>query len=157
MTSMPHHPPAETMAIRNRLENYVVRSTTELLEELPEERQRALGEVLNDLEGRGERVHEAETRIEELLGRLEQRGAAVAALEAEVSELKSRVARLRHELDVRERQASERLEAERVRAAERERQLREELEELQQSRTEPKHVSWFGEQVHNAPRADHGF
>jgi septal ring factor EnvC (AmiA/AmiB activator) len=145
------------MAIRNRLENYVVRSTAELLEDLPEDRQRTLGAVLNDLEGRGERVHEAESRIEELLGRLEQRGAAVAALEAEVSELKSRNGRLRHELDLRERQANERLEAERVRAAERERQLREELEALEQSRTEPNHVSWFGEQVHDTPRPSDSF
>lgn len=145
------------MAIRNRIENYVVRSTAELLDDLPEERQRALGEVLNDLEGRGERVHEAESRIEELLGRLEQRGAAVAALESEISELKARVARLRHELEVRERQANERLEAERVRAAERERQLREELEELQQRRSEPNHVSWFGEQVQSSTRLGESF
>jgi chromosome segregation ATPase len=140
------------MAIRNRLENYVVRSTAELLEDLPEERQRVLGETLNELEGRGEHVQEAESRIEELLGRLEQRGAAVAALEAEVSELKSRVGRLKHELEVRDRQANERLEAERVRAAERERQLREELERLQERPEQPNHVSWFGEQVHETPR-----
>jgi chromosome segregation ATPase len=144
------------MAIRNRLENYVVRSTTELLEDLPEDRQRDLGEILNDLEGRGERVHEAENRIEELLGRLEQRGTAVTALEAEVSELKARVERLKHELGERERQANERLEAERVRAAERERQLREELEASQQ----PAHgsdVTWFGAQVHDAPRPPESF
>ena len=140
------------MAIRNRLENYVVRSTSELLDDLPEDRQRALGEALNDLEGRGERVHEAETRIEELLGRLEQRGTAVTALEAEVSELKARVARLKHELGERERQANERLEAERVRSAERERQLREELEELQQPPATDSQVTWFGAQVHDAPR-----
>lgn len=141
------------MAIRNRLENYVVRSTAELVEDLPEDRQRDLGAVLTDLEGRGERVHEAESRIEELLGRLEHRGAAVTALEAEVSELKARVARLKHELGERERQANDRLEAERVRSAERERQLREELEELQQQPpATDSQVTWFGAQVHNAPR-----
>jgi chromosome segregation ATPase len=143
--------------IRNRLENYVVRSTSELLTELPEDRQRKLGEVLNDLEGRGERIHEAENRIEELLGRLEQRGTAVTALEAEVSELKARVARLRHELGQREREANERLEAERVRAAERERQLREELEELQARPAQDSQVTWFGAQVHDAPRPSDTF
>jgi peptidoglycan hydrolase CwlO-like protein len=145
------------MAIRNRLENYVVRSTSELLEELPDDRQRELGELLNDLEGRGERVHEAENRIEELLGRLEQRGGAVAALESEVSELKARVARLRHELEERERVANDRLEAERVRAAERERRLREQLEELEARPQTDAHVSWFGAQVHNAPRPHNSF
>jgi chromosome segregation ATPase len=155
MKNVPHHCPP--MAIRNRLENYVLRSTSELLEELPDDRQRELGELLNDLEGRGERVHEAENRIEELLGRLEQRGAAVAALESEVSELKARVARLRHELEERERVANDRLEAERVRAAERERRLREQLEELEARPQTDAHVSWFGAQVHNTPRPHHSF
>ena len=140
------------MAIRNRLENYVVRSTAELLDDLPEDRQRALGEALTDLEGRGERVHEAESRIEELLGRLEQRGTAVTALEAEVSELKARVARLKHELGERDRQAGERLEAERVRAAERERQLREELEELRLRQQRSSESTWYGAQVQDTPR-----
>jgi chromosome segregation ATPase len=140
------------VAIRNRLENYVVRSTSDLLQDLPEDRQRALGELLQDLEGRGERVHEAENRIEELLGRLEQRGTAVTALEAEVAELKARVARLKHELGERDRQAGERLEAERVRAAERERQLREELEELEQRSAQRSESTWFGAQVHDTPR-----
>jgi chromosome segregation ATPase len=143
------------MAIRNRLENYVVRSTAELLGDLPENRQRDLGAALNDLEGRGERVHEAENRIEELLGRLEQRGTAVTALEAEVSELKARVARLKHELGERDRQASERLEAERVRAAERERQLREELDELQERPAQEGQARWFGAQVNDTPH-QHG-
>jgi chromosome segregation ATPase len=140
------------MAIRNRLENYVVRSTSELLEELPEDRQSELGEVLTELEGRGARVTEAENRIEELLSRLEQRGTAVTALEAEISELKTRVGRLKHELEERERQANDRLEAERVRAAERERQLREELEAVSQRASSDSRVSWFGAQVQNAPR-----
>ena len=155
MKHVPHHCPP--MAIRNRLESYVVRSTSELLEELPDDRQRELGELLNDLEGRGERVHEAENRIEELLGRLEQRGAAVAALESEVSELKARVARLRHELEERERGANDRLEAERVRAAEREGRLREQLEELEARPQTDAHVSWFGAQVHNTPRPQSSF
>ncbi len=140
------------MAIRNRLENYVVRSTTELLEELPEDRQTELGELLGELEGRGERFVEAENRIEELLARLEQRGTAVNALQAEGSELKARVARLKHELEERERQANARLEAERVRAAERERQLREELESLEQRRTAEPQGTWFGAQEQNSPR-----
>ena len=135
------------MAIRNRLENYVVRSTSELLNELPDDRQSELGEALNELEGRGERVVEAENRIEELLARLEQRSTAVTALEAEVSELKARVARLKHELEDRERQANDRLEAERVRAAERESRLKEELESLQQAPAAGSSVSWFGAQV----------
>ena len=108
------------MAIRNRLENYVVRSTTELLGDLPESRQSELGDLLGQMEGRGESFVEAETRIEELLARLEQRSTAVTALEAELSELKARVARLKHELEERDRQANDRIEAERVRAAERE-------------------------------------
>ena len=73
------------MAIRNRLENYVVRSTTELLGDLPENRQSELGDLLGQMEGRGESFVEAETRIEELLARLEQRSTAVTALEAELS------------------------------------------------------------------------
>jgi chromosome segregation ATPase len=140
------------MAIRNRLENYVVRSTTELLEDLPENRQSELGELLAELEGRGESFVEAETRIEELLARLEQRSTAVNALEAELSELKARVARLKHELQERDRQANDRIEAERVRAAEREGQLREELESLEQRRTAEPQGTWFGAQVQNNPR-----
>jgi peptidoglycan hydrolase CwlO-like protein len=140
------------MAIRNRLENYVVRSTTELLGELPENRQSELGELLAELEGRGESFVEAETRIEELLARLEQRSTAVTALEAEVSELKTRIARLKHELEERERLGNERLEAERVRAAERENKFREELETLAQRRTPEPQGTWFGAQVQNNPR-----
>jgi chromosome segregation ATPase len=156
MKQVSHHRPP-TMAIRNRLENFVVRSTSGLLDDLPEDRQRDLGELLTELEGRGERVHEAENRIEELLSRLEQRGTAVTALEAEVSELKSRVARLKHELEERERQANDRLEAERVRAAEREGRLREQLEELERRPQTDSQVSWFGAQVHNAPRPQGSF
>ena len=156
MKHVPHHLPA-VMTIRNRLENYVVRSTSELLEDLPEDRQRDLGELLTELEGRGERVHEAENRIEELLSRLEQRGAAVAALESELSEFKSRVARLKHELEERERQANDRLEAERVRAAERERQLREQLEVLEQRTASDAQVPWFGAQVQDTPRPHETF
>jgi peptidoglycan hydrolase CwlO-like protein len=140
------------MAIRNRLENYVVRSTTELLEDLPKDRQSELGELLSELEGRGERFAEAENRIEELLARLEQRSTAVTALEAEVAELKARIGRLKHELEERDRQANDRLEAERVRAAERERQLREELASLEQRRTAEPQGTWFGAQVQNNPR-----
>jgi peptidoglycan hydrolase CwlO-like protein len=140
------------MAIRNRLENYVVRSTTELLEDLPKDRQSELGELLAELEGRGERFAEAENRIEELLARLEQRSTAVTALEAEISELKARIGRLKHELEERDRQANDRLEAERVRAAEREGQLREQLESLEQRRTAEPQGTWFGAQVQNTPR-----
>ena len=140
------------MAIRNRLESYVVRSTSELLEDLPEDQQAELGEILNDLEGRGARVAEAENRIEELLARLEQRSTAVVALEAEISELKARVGRLKHELEERDRQANDRLEAERVRAAEREGRLREELESLQAVPSDGSQVSWFGAQVQPTPR-----
>jgi peptidoglycan hydrolase CwlO-like protein len=143
---------ARLMAIRNRLENYVVRSTTELLGELPEDRQSELGELLAELEGRGVSFVEAETRIEELLARLEQRSTAVTALEAEVSELKTRIARLKHELEERERQGNERLEAERVRAAERENTFREELEALVQTRTAEPQGTWLGAQVQNNPR-----
>ena len=145
------------MAIRNRLENYVVRSTSELLEGLPEDRQRALGELLNELEGRGDHVQQAELRIEELLGRLEQRGTAVTALEAEVAELKARAGRLQHELGERDRPAGERLEAERVRAAERERQLREQLEELEQRPAGSTESTWFGAQVQDTPRPHETF
>lgn len=151
MKFVPHLLPA-VMAIRNRLESYVVRSTSELLEDLPEDRQSELGELLNDLEGRGARVGEAETRIEELLARLEQRGTAVTALEAEVSELKARVARLKHELEERERQANDALEAERVRSAERQQQLREELESAVERPAAQSQVSWFGAQVQSTPR-----
>jgi chromosome segregation ATPase len=145
------------MAIRNRLESYVVRSASELLEDLPEDRQSELGELLNDLEGRGARVDEAETRIEELLARLEQRGTAVTALEAEVSELKARVGRLQHELEERERRANDALEAERVRSAERLQQLREELESAGERPEGQSQVSWFGAQVQHVPRSQNQF
>ena len=88
------------MAIRNRLENYVVRSTTELLGDLPEDRQSELGDLLGQMEGRGESF----------------------------------------------------VEAERVRAAEREGQLREELESLEQRSTAEPQGTWFGAQVQNNPR-----
>jgi chromosome segregation ATPase len=140
------------MAIRNRLENYVLRSTTELVDDLPADRQSELGQLLSELEGRGESFVEAEARIEELLARLEQRSTAVNALEAEISELKARVARLKHELDARDRQGNDLLEAERVRAAERENQFREELESLEQRRAAEPQGTWFGAQVQNNPR-----
>src|SRR5215218_6331594 len=152
MRSMSPHLCPPPMAIRNRLENYVVRSTTELLEDLPKDRQSELGELLAELEGRGERFAEAENRIEELLARLEQRSTAVNALEAEISELKARIGRLKHELEERDRQANDRLEGERVRAAEREGRLREQLESLEQRRTAEPQGTWFGAQVQNGPR-----
>jgi hypothetical protein len=54
--------------LRDNLESYVVRSTSELLSDLPEERRDELGGLLSELEGRGARVAEAEERIDELLG-----------------------------------------------------------------------------------------
>ena len=66
------------------------------------------------MEGRGESFVEAETRIEELLARLEQRSTAVTALEAELRV--ESPCRATSELEERDRQANDRIEAERVRA-----------------------------------------
>ena len=110
-----------------------------------EERGRALehgGQPLATLREVADRVEEREERRRQL-----EPGREVTALEAEVSELKARVGRLKHELEDRERQAHERLEAERVRAAERESRLKEELESLQQPPAADSPVSWFGAQV----------
>lgn len=121
--------------LRDNLENYVVRSTSQLLDELPDDRRDELGGLLSELEGRGARVAEAEQRIEELLARLERRSAANSALDAEIAELKAKIARAEAGLFDRDREASDQLEAERVRWAERERRLREELETQSWSRS----------------------
>src|SRR5918992_479319 len=91
--------------LRDSLENYVVRSTSELLSELPEDRRGELGELLSELERRAtdkleaERVKSAE-RERQLRGELELVAHSQAS-EAEARE--SELSRRTNELEERER------------------------------------------------------
>src|SRR6187551_857767 len=55
--------------LRTRLENYVVRSTGDIVDDLPDERRTELAEVLHELEGYSPRAAEAEERTDELVAK----------------------------------------------------------------------------------------
>ena len=73
--------------LRSRLENYVVRQTGDLVDDLPVERRTELADVLHDLEGYSPRAAEAEERTEELVDKLEHRNAALAKARTRIEEL----------------------------------------------------------------------
>lgn len=114
--------------MRNRLESYVVRNTGELVEDLGDERREELAEVLTDLEGHGKRAAEAETRADDLVDRLEHRNVVLAKARARIEELERDLAKAHNEAGDQEQRVMDQLEAERVRSAEREQGLRNELE-----------------------------
>jgi hypothetical protein len=114
--------------MRSRLETYVVRNTGDLVEDLSDERREELAEVLTDLEGHGKRAAEAETRADELVEKLEHRNVVLAKARARIEELERDLAKARGEAGDQEQRVTEQLEAERVRSAEREQTMRNELE-----------------------------
>ena len=73
--------------LRTRLENYVVRQTGDLVDDLHDERRSELAEVLHEIEGYSPRTAEAEERIDELVSKLENRNAALAKSRARIEEL----------------------------------------------------------------------
>ena len=114
--------------MRSRLETYVVRNTGDLVEDLSDERREELAEVLTDLEGHGKRAAEAETRADDLVEKLEHRNVVLAKARARIEELERDLAKAGSEAGDQEQRVTEQLEAERVRSAEREQGLRNELE-----------------------------
>ena len=114
--------------LRNRLESYVVRQTGDLVDDLADERRQDLAEVLHDLEGYSPRAAEAEQRTEDLVEKLEHRNVLVSKARARIEELERELADARKETDDRNHTINAELEAERIRAAEREQNLRAKLD-----------------------------
>ena len=114
--------------LRTRLENYVVRSTGDLVDDLPDDRRTELAEVLHELEGYSPRAAEAEERTDELVAKLENRNAALAKSRARIEELERELDKAQTQVGVREDRVTAELEAERIRVAEREQKFRAELE-----------------------------
>ena len=113
--------------LRNRLENYVVRATGDVVDELPKERRQELAEVLHDLEGYSPRAAEAEQRTEELVEKLDNRNAALDKARARIAELEDELVQAEAEAGDREQRMVAELEVERVRIAEREQTFRDEI------------------------------
>src|SRR6266508_4357430 len=95
---------------RNRLESYVVRNTSDVVDDLTDERRSELAELLHELEGHSPRAAEAESRTEARIEELEE---AIAKANAEIGDSEHRI--------------NEQMETERIRTAEREQKLRAEL------------------------------
>ena len=117
--------------LRNNLESYVVRRTGEILDELSEDRREELAQLLHELEGHSSRAAEAEARVDELIERLEERKIELAAADTEIQDLRRRLHAAQGELGDRETELTELLETERVKNAERDRQLRAKIDELE--------------------------
>ena len=86
------------MALRNRLESYVVRNTGELVNELTDERRDELAEVLHELEGHSSRAAEAESRADELVEKLEHRNVVLAKARTRIEELEHALAKAHADL-----------------------------------------------------------
>ena len=113
--------------LRSRLENYVVRSTGDLVDDLPVERRTELADVLHDLEGYSPRAAEAEERTEELVDKLENRNAALAKARTRIEELERELDTVKAEVGTNDDAIAAQLETERIRIAEREQHFRAEL------------------------------
>ena len=113
--------------LRNRLENYVVRATGDVVDDLSKERRQDLAEVLHDLEGYSPRAAEAEQRTEELVEKLDNRNAALDKARARITELEDELVQAAADAGDREQRVVAELEVERVRIAEREQTFREEI------------------------------
>ena len=113
--------------IRNRLESYVVRNTSDLVDDLNDERRTELAELLHELEGHSPRAAEAESRTEELVEKLDHRNAVIEKSRARIEELEEAIAKANTELGDSEQRINEQMESERIRTAEREQNLRAEL------------------------------
>jgi len=113
--------------LRTRLENYVVRTTGDVVDDLPNERRQELAEVLHDLEGYSPRAAEAEQRTEELVEKLDNRNAALDKARARIEELEAELAQAEADSGDREQRMVAELEAERIRIAEREQTFRDDI------------------------------
>lgn len=113
--------------LRTRLENYVVRTTGDVVDDLSKERRAELAEVLHDLEGYSPRAAEAEQRTEELVEKLDNRNAALDKARARIEELEAELAQAEADSGDREQRMVAELEVERIRIAEREQIFRDEI------------------------------
>jgi DNA repair exonuclease SbcCD ATPase subunit len=113
--------------LRARLENYVVRTTGDVVDDLPKERRQELAEVLHDLEGYSPRAAEAEQRTEELVEKLDNRNAALDKARARIAELEEDLAQAAVDAGDNEQRMAAELEVERIRIAEREQTFRDDI------------------------------
>jgi chromosome segregation ATPase len=113
--------------LRARLENYVVRQTSDVVDDLSDDRRRELAEVLHEVEGHSPRAAEAERQMEELVGKLDNRNAALDKSRARIAELEEELAQAEADAGDREQRMAAELEVERIRVAEREQTFRDEI------------------------------
>jgi len=113
--------------LRTRLENYVVRQTSDVVDDLSDDRRKELAEVLHDVEGYSPRAAEAERQMDELVEKLDNRNAALDKARARIAELEEEVAQAATDAGDREQRIVAELEVERVRIAEREQTFRDEI------------------------------
>jgi chromosome segregation ATPase len=113
--------------LRARLENYVVRQTSDVVDDLSDDRRRELAEVLHEVEGYSPRAAEAERQMEELVEKLDNRNAALDKARARIAELEQELAQAETDAGDREQRIVAELEVERVRIAEREQTFRDEI------------------------------
>ena len=111
--------------LRTRLENYVVRNTSDVVDDLSDERRKELAEVLHDVEGYSPRAAEAERQMDELVEKLDNRNAALDKARARITELEAELVQAESDAGDREQRMAAELEIERVRIAEREQTYRE--------------------------------
>ena len=113
--------------LRTRLENYVVRQTSDVVDDLSDDRRKELAEVLHEVEGHSPRAAEAERQLEELVEKLDNRNAALDKARVRIAELEQDLADAAAEAGNREQRMAAELEVERVRVAEREQTFRDEI------------------------------
>src|SRR5262245_5580653 len=113
--------------LRTRLENYVVRQTSDVVDDLSDDRRKELAEVLHDVEGYSPRAAEAESQMEELVEKLDNRNAALDKARARIAELEEELTEAKADAGDREQRILAELEVERVRIAEREQTFRDEI------------------------------
>ena len=113
--------------LRTRLENYVVRQTSDVVDDLSDDRRKELAEVLHEVEGYSPRAAEAERQMDELVEKLGNRNAALDKARARIAELEEELAQAEADAGDREQRIVAELEVERVRIAEREQTFREEI------------------------------
>lgn len=113
--------------LRTRLENYVVRQTSDVVDDMSDDRRKELADVLHDIEGHSPRAAEAERQLEELVEKLDNRNAALDKARARIGELEEELAQAEADAGNREQRMAAELEAERIRVAEREQTFRDEI------------------------------
>jgi chromosome segregation ATPase len=113
--------------LRTRLENYVVRQTSDVVDDLSDDRRKELAEVLHEVEGYSPRAAEAERQMEELVEKLDHRNAALDKARARIAELEAELAQAEADAGDREQRMAAELEVERIRIAEREQAFRDDI------------------------------